>query len=200
MSVFCWNPESDFTKVYSYTQPLPAKPCRRAGLSSGNTPRAEAARTAAIPHGSGVRAVTIVAGTQSGRGTPPVRISTPPYNKDLFYARARSTAARQRRTEGTLKMSWSFSVRLVDEEGNPYPNEEVTCFFGFMHHEEVETTDGDGWAYFTHEHDEDGKMHVASLYVGGIWGQNKYVLLSGEDIPDEDEKSFTIPREDEEND
>lgn len=56
-----------------------------------------------------------------------------------------------------------FSVRVIDEEGNPRKGISVMADFGFMNGTSTETTDDSGWAEFN----TSGKYVSMDLYVDG---------------------------------
>jgi hypothetical protein len=91
--------------------------------------------------------------------------------------------------------SGTFSIRLVDDDGDPISNRKVTCFYsggllpGGSH---AEYTDDDGWCEFP----TFGNSSVSEIYSYELYGllvQQRSVLLSdGEDIHDGASFSFTV--------
>lgn len=78
-------------------------------------------------------------------------------------------------------MSMTFSVRVVDEDGDPREGIEVHASFGIMHGGLVEHTDSDGWANF----EPSGEYVTVKLFVDGeSYGEHP--------LEDGDTFSFTV--------
>ena len=96
-------------------------------------------------------------------------------------------------------MSWSCSIRLISESGRPVTNCKVLInFSGLIGTSHSETTDGDGWAYFENEYeDEDRSRSVDAIaaYIG-LFGGTEIELQTGGSIDDGESLSFTITDED----
>jgi len=92
-----------------------------------------------------------------------------------------------------------FCIRIVDRDGGPRENREVTCFYpGILGGSETRHTDGDGWCSFpTHGFDHTDKIYSVQYY--DILILSRAILLSeGEDIHDGATFSFTVIDEAEE--
>lgn len=85
----------------------------------------------------------------------------------------------------------TFSIRIVDKEGNGVPNVEVECrYYTIPASWHGEYTNEDGWAEF----------EIAGEYGGSTPAQIAGVRVKGEVVSDEwwrpedgDTKSFTLP-------
>lgn len=65
-------------------------------------------------------------------------------------------------------MSWSASVRVVDEDGNGISGVEIMIFFRLLEGHDSGYTDDDGWAEFSYDAiDDDKQMLCTKLYIDG---------------------------------
>lgn len=78
-------------------------------------------------------------------------------------------------------MSISFSVRVVDEDGDPRKGISVYANYGLLHGGHSEYTDEDGWATF----EPSGDYTTAEIIVDGD-NQGEYPISEGETF------SFTL--------
>jgi hypothetical protein len=96
-------------------------------------------------------------------------------------------------------MGWNCSIRLISESGRPVTNCKVLInFSGLIGTSHSETTDGDGWANFENEYeDEDRSRSVDAIaaYIG-LFGGTEIELQTGGSIDDGESLSFTITDED----
>jgi len=83
----------------------------------------------------------------------------------------------------------TFSIRVVDEEGDGIEGVKVSCNYGLLNGIGEEYTDEDGWARFTIHSTSfvDGKCHVKNIWINGdeVSGETKY-------MDDGDTLSYTI--------
>lgn len=85
-------------------------------------------------------------------------------------------------------MSWSASIRVVDDEGDPVSDVKVTIIFSLMSGYDTKYTDSDGWAEFEYKSIDSGKsMSVKTIYVNGEEVGGGFRLENG------DTKSFNLP-------
>lgn len=87
----------------------------------------------------------------------------------------------------------TFSIRLVNADGDPIENRSITVFYpGLIGSSTTEYTDHDGWAEFgIYGHRRTAEIHSYELY--GILIQKRAVTISdGEEIHDGASFSFTI--------
>jgi len=78
-------------------------------------------------------------------------------------------------------MSMSFSVRVVDQDGDPMSGIKVTADFGLLHGQSSDYTDDGGWAMI----EASGDYVTCTIYVKGE-NQGEHPISDGDTF------SFTI--------
>ena len=83
----------------------------------------------------------------------------------------------------------TFSIRVVNDEGDGVESVKVCCFYGLLSGFEEKYTDDDGWVNFDIPSEVlSGRLiSIKSIYVDG-----NEVLDGPEDMEDGDTRSFTI--------
>jgi hypothetical protein len=96
--------------------------------------------------------------------------------------------------KGGPAMSWSCSIHLTGESGDPLTNYKILILFSdFIRSSATEITDGDGVAHFENEY-ADGPQSVDSIttYLG-LFGGTEVELSSSTSMDDGESPSFTVP-------
>jgi hypothetical protein len=84
----------------------------------------------------------------------------------------------------------TFSIRVVDEDGNGVEGVKVTCKYrGILHGMEEEYTDEDGWARF---HVSYTMFSGSTVPINNIWIGDDQVLDEIKYMEDGDTLSYTI--------
>ena len=84
-------------------------------------------------------------------------------------------------------MSWSASIRIVDDDGDGVEGARVSIhFFGLVGGHLIEYTDEDGWAFFEIDSASSSSKNVETIYVNGE------EVDSGLTIDDEETLSYSI--------
>jgi hypothetical protein len=77
-------------------------------------------------------------------------------------------------------MSWSTSIRVVDDEGNPVPNVRVTINFTIFTGIDTAYTNDDGWAEFSYDSIDDSRLWVNDIYINSERVAGDFYLDDGE--------------------
>ncbi len=84
-------------------------------------------------------------------------------------------------------MSWSASIRVVDNEGDPVSGAKVAINFGIFNGFDNQYTNDDGWAEFSYDTIEDSRMSVIDIWINSVRVGGDFNLEDG------DTESYTIP-------
>jgi hypothetical protein len=84
-------------------------------------------------------------------------------------------------------MSWSTSIRVVDDEGDPISGAKVHISFDIFHGMDTEYTDDDGWAEFRYDTFEESKLFVSHITINDERVAGDFYLEDG------DTNSYTRP-------
>lgn len=94
-----------------------------------------------------------------------------------------------------MSATGSFSIRLMNEDGEPVTDREVTVFYdGLFSGSESQDTDDDGWATFPifSEPDYIGKIYTTELNDDLLVTSSTVLLTDGERVEDGDTFSYTV--------
>jgi hypothetical protein len=84
-------------------------------------------------------------------------------------------------------MSWSTSIRVVDDEGDPISGAKVTINFSIFTGIDTQYTDDDGWAEFSYDSIDDNKLWANDIYINSERVAGECYIEDGET------QSFTKP-------
>jgi len=79
-------------------------------------------------------------------------------------------------------MSWSASVRVVDDDGQPRHGRAVSISFGGLWGYETVYTDDDGWAEFNYESIDAASLPVSYLSIDGDTVATDISLADGDTL------------------
>lgn len=87
----------------------------------------------------------------------------------------------------------SFSIRIVDGDGEGVQGVDVTCKYGIISGVQSEYTDEDGWASFPVVEETTSSWHIS---VTTIWVNSVDMDVESFRPDDGDTMSFTLPSDD----
>lgn len=77
-------------------------------------------------------------------------------------------------------MSWSNSIRVVDEDGDPVEGCKVYISFGIWNGHDTQYTDEDGWAEFEYDNIDKDEMIAEMIAIGSDVVDEDTVIENGE--------------------